>query len=131
MQRITNTMEQRIKELEERVAVLEAMLLEKKVKAKKEPTMNMGYPNIAITANEVTKLVTEFGKDVTDRAIKYLSEYKVEKAYKTKSDYLSIRRWVISAVSKPTKSQQPSSKVEQAISANEKAKQILNSLYGN
>ncbi|MOA58380.1 hypothetical protein D3C78_1827730 [compost metagenome] len=45
-------------------------------------------------------MVSEFGEDTTKRAIDYLTSYKAEKNYKTKSDNLTIRRWVIDAVSK-------------------------------
>ncbi len=55
------------------------------------------YNNIRLTETEMDRLKADFGGD-TDEAIQYLSAYKAEKGYKTKSDYLTIRRWVIDAV---------------------------------
>lgn len=56
------------------------------------------FENVVLTQVEYDKLVEKFGKGVTDEALEYLHYYKLEKDYKTKSDYLTIRRWVISAV---------------------------------
>lgn len=56
--------------------------------------------SIELTQAEYDRLVSEFGEDITKRAIDYLSSYKAEKGYKTKSDNLTIRRWVIDAVTK-------------------------------
>jgi hypothetical protein len=58
------------------------------------------FKNIKIKPFEFEKLCTEFTQEITEKAIKYLSAYKIEKGYKTKSDYLTIRRWVIDAVKK-------------------------------
>ena len=55
------------------------------------------YNNIRLTETEMDRLKADFGGDA-DEAIQYLSAYKAEKGYKTKSDYLTIRRWVIDAV---------------------------------
>lgn len=56
--------------------------------------------SVELTQIEYDRLVSEFGEDITKRAIDYLSSYKAEKGYKTKSDNLTIRRWVIDAVTK-------------------------------
>lgn len=56
--------------------------------------------SVKLTQAEYDRLVSEFGEDVTKRAIDYLTSYKAEKGYKTKSDNLTIRRWVIEAVTK-------------------------------
>lgn len=56
--------------------------------------------NISLTHIEYEKLVNEFSEPVTLSAIKFLSDYKIEKGYKTKNDNLTIRRWVIDAVKK-------------------------------
>lgn len=62
--------------------------------------LNLEKNNIKISISEFEKLCTEFTQEITEKAIKYLSAYKIEKGYKTKSDYLTIRRWVIDAVKK-------------------------------
>ena len=71
---------------------------EKKIKFKE---------NILLTKKEHSQLVTEFGeKHVTD-FYEYLAAYKVEKSYKTKSDYLTIKRWVVDAILKQNKTASP------------------------
>jgi hypothetical protein len=59
--------------------------------------------NILLTEKENEKLVLEYGEDVVRKCYEFLSSYKVEKSYSTKSDYLTIRRWVLDAVNKPNK----------------------------
>ena len=54
--------------------------------------------NININKNELDKLNKDYGEEVTKKAIQYLSDYKIEKNYKTKSDYLTLKRWVVNAV---------------------------------
>jgi hypothetical protein len=54
--------------------------------------------NIKLTAEEYSKLNSKYGEPLTEKAIQYLSKYKVEKGYTTKSDYLTIIRWVFDAV---------------------------------
>lgn len=56
--------------------------------------------NIFLQENENEKLVQEYGIDFTEKCYDYLSSYKIEKNYKTKSDYLTIKRWVSDAVKK-------------------------------
>lgn len=56
--------------------------------------------NVLLTEKEYVKLCSEKGKHLIDECIDYLSKYKIEKGYKTKSDNLTIRRWVIEAVTK-------------------------------
>ena len=71
---------------------------EKKIKFKE---------NILLTKKEHSQLVAEFGeKHVTD-FYEYLAAYKVEKSYKTKSDYLTIKRWVVDAILKQNKTASP------------------------
>jgi len=36
-----------------------------------------------------------------------LAAYKIEKSYKTKSDYLTIKRWVVDAILKQNKTASP------------------------
>jgi hypothetical protein len=59
--------------------------------------------NISLTEKDNEKLISEFGKDAVEKSYDYLSSYKVEKSYSTKSDYLTIRRWVLEAINKPNK----------------------------
>ena len=51
-----------------------------------------------MTDKEYYKLITDFGKDKTEKAIKFLDEYIAEKGYKSKSHNLALRRWVFKAV---------------------------------
>lgn len=53
--------------------------------------------DVRLTEEERKKLAEEFGEEVTKGCIDYLADYKVEKSYKNKDDYLTIRRWVIDA----------------------------------
>jgi hypothetical protein len=57
-------------------------------------------PNVKLSLPEHMRLVEEFGEDLIRAAYDYLSDYKKEKGYATKDDNLTIRRWVIDAVSK-------------------------------
>lgn len=68
------------------------------------------YQHVMLTDNEYNNLADSFGVEVRDKAIKFLDEYIEEKGYKSKSHNLSIRRWVIDAISrersdKPTQAQ--------------------------
>jgi uncharacterized protein YdaU (DUF1376 family) len=60
--------------------------------------------NVKTTDDQHAKLAKEFGEEIRDTAYAFLSDYKIEKNYKTKSDYLTIRRWVIKAVTEKPKS---------------------------
>ena len=53
-----------------------------------------------MTDDEYYRLDVDYGQDIRNRAIKFLDEYIEEKGYKAKSHNLSIRRWVIDAVTK-------------------------------
>ena len=71
---------------------------EKKVKFKE---------NILLTQKEHSQLVAEFGEKYVIDFYEYLSAYKIEKSYKTKSDYLTIKRWVVDAILKQNKTVSP------------------------
>ena len=71
---------------------------EKKVKFKE---------NILLTQKEHLQLVAEFGEKYVIDFYEYLSAYKIEKSYKTKSDYLTIKRWVVDAILKQNKTASP------------------------
>src|SRR6185437_11375246 len=74
----------------------------KNVKNKKnEEEVKVKYlPNISLTKTENDKLVAVHGLELVTACYDYLSKYKIEKSYSTKSDYLTILRWVIDAVKK-------------------------------
>jgi hypothetical protein len=63
--------------------------------------------NIFLLEKEHEELLKDFGQEEVDKSYDYLSSYKLEKSYKTKSDYLTIRRWVIDAIRKPNKTPFP------------------------
>ena len=65
--------------------------------------------NISLLEKEKIKLDLEFGEDMVQKCFDFLSSYKVEKSYKTKSDYLTIKRWVVDAVKKPIQTSSPKS----------------------
>lgn len=78
----------------------------KKVAPKKENSMTfefIEFDNIDITKDEFEKLCDKNDRSIVEKAILYLSNYKIEKNYKTQSDYLTIIRWVIDAVKKQNK----------------------------
>jgi hypothetical protein len=59
--------------------------------------------NVSLSEKENTNLITEFGEKEVSEMYDYLSAYKIEKSYKTKSDYLTIKRWVVDAVKRQNK----------------------------
>lgn len=85
--------------------------------------------NITLAEKENEKLISEFGKDVIEKCYDFLSSYKIEKSYITKSDYLTIRRWVLDAVKKPNKtvSVQNGNKYQNELEAARKAFKPLES----
>jgi len=73
----------------------------KEKKEKKEKDIKIPYAvNVKLTEPEYQRLLTDFGKELTDSSIQFLSSYKIEKDYKTKDDNLTIRRWVMDAAKK-------------------------------
>jgi hypothetical protein len=56
------------------------------------------FKNVKLTQEENKKLIDEYGEIKSDQIIEFLSAYREEKGYKNKSDYLSIKRWVVKAV---------------------------------
>lgn len=59
--------------------------------------------NISLSEKENMNLISEYGENGVSELYDYLSAYKIEKSYKTKSDYLTIKRWVVDAVKKQNK----------------------------
>ena len=75
--------------------------VKKENKRKKRVTKQYGsLGNVTMTEEEYHKLRSEYGADA-DAAIEFLGSYIAEKGYKSKSHYLSIRRWVIDAIHEP------------------------------
>jgi hypothetical protein len=68
------------------------------------------FKNVTLTEEESKKLITEYGEQKANAMIDFLSAYREEKGYKNKSDYLSLRRWVSTAVDK--KSDKPTSQYQ-------------------
>lgn len=54
--------------------------------------------NVLLSEDEHLRLKTDLGEAVFQECLEFYSLYKAEKGYKSKSDNLSIRRWVIEAV---------------------------------
>jgi hypothetical protein len=105
-------------------------LKETKLKETKVKEIKVKYrDNIFLTEMENQKLVSEFGNDTIQKSYDFLSSYKVEKSYSTKSDYLTIRRWVLDAINKPNKtlSSQSGNKYQNELEAARKAFKPLES----
>lgn len=56
------------------------------------------YQHVLLTSDEFNNLSNDFGKELIDKAVKFLDEYIEEKGYESNSHCLTIRRWVIKAV---------------------------------
>jgi predicted phage replisome organizer len=74
--------------------------IKKNIKIKiKEKEIKIKYRNnIHLTEKQHNTLISKYGIDNVNRLYDYLSDYKIEKGtYKTKCDYRTILRWVVSA----------------------------------
>ena len=70
-----------------------------KTQPKKQPKHKHGeYNHVLLTDDEYGNLCTEYGKEITEKAVKYLDEYIEMKGYKAKSHYLCMKKWVYDAV---------------------------------
>lgn len=56
------------------------------------------YKHVLLTDEEKQKLIEDYGETDTNDAITFLDEYIERKAYKSKSHYLCMRKWVYDAV---------------------------------
>ena len=56
------------------------------------------YENVLLSDNELEKLKADYGEEAASRAIEYLSEYMAYKAYRVRSHYLALRKWVFTAL---------------------------------
>lgn len=76
------------------------------------------YQKILLTDKEYEKLVTDYGQELTEKAISYVDEYIARKGAKYKSHYLVIKKWGIDAV-----------KEQQAKRSTNKTAQSLDEFY--
>ena len=56
------------------------------------------FGHVKLSEAELVKLIDTYGKDMTDACITFLDEYIEDKGYKSKSHYMTMRRWVVDAV---------------------------------
>lgn len=56
------------------------------------------YENVLLSDDEAAKLKADYGEEAANRAIEYLSEYMAYKAYRVRSHYLALRKWVFTAL---------------------------------
>lgn len=93
-----------------------------KTKKKKETPPKKIYgvnENIKLTDAEYSRLCTDYGEEMANEAIDYLSRYIPEKGYKTKDHNATIRRWVIDAVNERKAKQQRKQTTTQPTDINE------------
>ena len=91
---------------------------------KKDPAKHRHgeYKNVLLTDDEYNRLATDYGETLRDKAIAYLDIYIGEKAYKSKSHNLAIRRWVIDAVTRECRNgYKPINKAEQQLNETKNA----------
>ena len=85
---------------------------EKEIKKKKpqptEPKKTFGsYKNVRLTDSQLQKLNIDYGEAKTSQAIEFLSGYRQEKGYKSKEDYLSLKRWIYKALDEHSGKRKP------------------------
>lgn len=83
------------------------------------------YSHVLLTDKQYDKLVLDYGKDLTDAAIKYLDEYIEMKGAVYKNHNLVLRKWVFDAV-KEDKRKNKSDFMEHSYNPQE-----LNNLFDN
>lgn len=79
-----------------KVSIEKDIATPKKEKPQKESYGSFG--NVKLTIDEYNKLLNEYGNDLTHKAIDFLDAYIADKGYKSKSNYMALRRWVFDAV---------------------------------
>lgn len=80
-------------------------------KKKKEPKTAYGeYAHVKLTDSEYKRLVSDYGQDKTEKAIKFFDEYIEDKGYKSKSHNMAMRRWVFNAVEEQERKNKPVNK---------------------
>lgn len=77
------------------------------------------YNHVKLTTEEHRRLIEQYGEDDTAEAVRFLDEYIEEKGYKSKSHYLTMKKWVYNAVNehrgKRTASGSPQNKTAQQL----------------
>lgn len=71
--------------------------IEKKEKKEKKSAYGE-YAHVKLTLTEYQRLVSDYGQEKTEKAIKFFDEYIEDKGYKSKSHNMAMRRWVFNAV---------------------------------
>jgi len=70
---------------------------------------------VLLKQSEYTKLCADYGQQATQAAIEYLDMYKQEKNYTTKSDYNTLKRWVMGAITKNNKTHEKPKRIDYLI----------------
>lgn len=77
------------------------------------------FKHVKLTDEEHRRLIEQYGEDDTAEAVRILDEYIEEKGYKTKNQYLTMKKWVFNAVNerrgKRTASGSPQNKAAQQL----------------
>ena len=63
------------------------------------------YNHVRLSDKEYQKLLSEYGTEKAEAAIKYLDEYIEYKGYKCKNYYLAMKKWVFDALEEKKKSE--------------------------
>lgn len=67
-------------------------------RSKRVPDLKLGeFRNVQLTTAERDRLVSEFGEEIFNYSVEYLSMWKEEKGKRVKNDNLALRRWAINA----------------------------------
>lgn len=89
-------------EVQDETQITEMPAQEEKTEKQKKPsepkTAHGEHGNVKLTEAEFERLCADYGEEETQEAIDYLDQYIAEKAYKSKSHNIALRRWVFDAV---------------------------------
>lgn len=84
---------------------------ENKIKEKKSKKQEYAK-EVSLTDAEYQKLEQEYGSEDTKGIILWFSDYKADKGYKNKSDYMAIKRWVAEAYFKNKQRNKPTGLID-------------------
>lgn len=65
------------------------------------------YKHVKLTDSDISKLINDYGEDLTKQLITFLDEYIEMKGYKAKNHYLAIKKWVVDAVKERQRKTKP------------------------
>lgn len=85
------------------------------------------FQHILLTDTEYGKLINDYGKELTLKAIVFLDEYIEMKGTKYKSHYMALKKWVFEAVERQSKTQKQSS----GFTSREYKKEEIDGLFDN